>query len=297
MKKLLLSIVTLLALNVWVQAQQQLANGGFESWDTIGDYTQPGSWYSLNPLVQFGFDPCTLITSDAHSGDYAVLLESKTSQSSDFPGLICTGPILDAMMNPDFEHLKIAFASKPDRVRFYYKSFPKPHDTCIFAMVLTRWNISLQKTDTIAMASKMMYDSVGVYTLADLALNYRSPLPPDSAAVIVSSSRDGFNPVPGSRMQIDDIELVYTSTGINEADKLNLGIYPNPARNIVIVDPGQYSKITVDVYDQSGRSISQSLVSLTDRSIDVSALQNGIYLMVLHTENGAKQHSKLIIQH
>lgn len=297
MKRIILSIVMMLALTGLTQAQQQFANNSFESWDTIGDYTQPGSWYSLNPLVQFGFPQTTDITDDAHTGDYALVLESKEAGGSTvLSGVLCTGPLLDATFNPDFEHMKIAFSGHPTSIKFYYKSWPQPGDTGVIGVALTRWNASQQKTDTVADANFFFTDTVDSYTMASINLDYYSPLPADSAFLIISSSLDGFNPIPGSKLQIDDIELVY-ATGLNEVNKLNLNIYPNPVNNLVTIDVDQRTTATAEVFDQAGRKMMATEINRNNRTIDLSELHNGIYFISLQDQNGATQRTKLIVQH
>jgi hypothetical protein len=296
MKKILLSLVTMLALTGLVQAQQQFANNSFESWDTIGDYTQPGSWYTLNPLVPFGLPQTVDLTTDAHSGNYAVVLESKDAGGGTvLPGVLATGPLLDAQFNPDFEHLKIPFPDKPTSVKFYYKSWLQPGDSAVFSMTLTRWNVSQQKTDTLADANFFFKDTVDTYTLANLTFDYLSPLPPDSAFIIISSSLDGFNPTAGDKIQIDDIEVVYT-TGISEVNKLNLNIYPNPVKDILTIDLAHSTTIAVEIYDQMGRRVMQAVKTGNDRNLNVSSLNSGIYFMMLRNESGAMQQTKLIIE-
>jgi hypothetical protein len=295
MKKTILALAMMLSLTGLVKAQQQLLNPGFELWDTLGDYTQPSHWFTLNPLVQFGFDPTTSITTDAHSGNYAVVMESKGTAPQDLSGVLSTGPILTGSFEPDFEHLKIAFTSRPERLQFYYKSFPQGEDSSVLTMVLTRWNVSQQRSDTVAEADFFMADSIGIYTLANIEFEYHSPLPPDSALMIMSSSADGFNPVEGTKFMLDDILLVYP-TGINELSKLNLNIYPNPVKDLVTIDVAYHSTVTVELYDQTGRRVMQAVKTGNDHSLDVSALNSGIYFMVLRDENGAGQQTKLVIE-
>jgi len=297
MKRIILFIVMTLALTGLTQAQQQFANNSFESWDTIGDYTQPGSWYSLNSLTQFGLPQTADITADAHTGNYAVVLESKAGGGNTvISGVLCTGPILDAGFNPDFEHMKVPYSGHPSGLKFYYKSWPQPGDTGVIGVALTRWNASQQKTDTVADANFFFTDTVDTYTMASITFDYYSPLPADSAFLIISSSLDGFNPTEGSKLQIDDIELLY-ATGLNEVNKLNLNIYPNPVNNLMTIDVDQRTTATAEVFDQAGRKMISAEINRYNRNIDLSGLHNGIYFISLQDQNGATQRTKLIVQH
>ena len=297
MKKITTSFTLFLLLTGYAEAQQQITNAGFESWDTIGDYTQPTNWYTLNPLATFGFDPSTTITSDAHSGNFAVQLESLSGQFSDISGVLCSGPILNKSLQPDFTQMKVAFSSKPEALQFYYKASPQQGDTGILAMFLTRWNMALQKTDTIAQASMRFSDSVGTYTLADCLFTYFSPVQPDSMFIIVSSSIDGFNPIIGSKLLLDDFLLTYGTAGLNDINTLQLSIYPNPAQSNFIIKGEQEIKGALKLYSVTGKLVNEQTVDSKHTIVDVSTFGDGVYFMILQTEQGVSMSRAITVQH
>lgn len=297
MKRITTTFVLMLLLTRYAGAQQQIANSGFESWDTIGDYTQPSNWYTLNPLAAFGFDPSTTITNDAHSGNYAVQLESLSGQFTDISGVLCTGPILNENLQPDFSKMKVAFASKPVALQFYYKAFPQQGDTGVLAMYLTRWNTALQKTDTVAQASMSFADSVSVYTLANCVFNYYSPLQPDSMFIIGSSSIDGFNPTIGSKLLLDDFLLTYPTTGLNDMYLPSLSIYPNPVQHELRIQSDEEIKGVMKLYSVTGKLIAEKVVNGKNTIVDVSTLGDGIYFVILQSEQGQLVSCKIKVQH
>lgn len=296
MKTITTTLLSLMLLFTgYTNAQQQITNSGFESWDTLGDYTQPSNWFSLNPLTAFGYDPSTTLTSDAHSGNYAVQLESTAGQFSDISGVLCTGPILNAGLQPDFTKMKVAFSSKPQALEVYYKAFPQVNDTCVIAMYLTRWNIALQKTDTVARAGFEFKDSVGVYTLASCPFEYYLPVQPDSMFIIASSSIDGFNPTVGSKLILDDFHLTYPTTGLSENDKVGFAVYPNPVQtDLTIKTTGQG---VLSVYSVSGALVLQQTINQLNESITVTSWAEGLYILVFQTNEGAIVSQKIRVQH
>lgn len=294
MKRITTTFALILLLTGYAGAQQQITNAGFESWDTIGDYTQPSNWFTLNPLAIFGFDPSTTITSDAHSGSFAVQLESIAGSNTDLSGVLCTGPILNASYQADFSKIKVPFTSKPQSIEVYFKSFPQPGDTCVMAMYLTRWNMALQKTDTIAEAGLQFHDSIGVYTLASCAFDYSSPLPPDSMFIIISSSIDGFNPSVGSKLILDDFHLTY-STGLNNVAESSFQLYPNPACTQLTVLSEEAG--AVKFYSVTGALVHQQNVDKKQTIVDVSLFEDGIYFMLLQSDRGMITSRKIKIQH
>ncbi|MES2559688.1 MAG: T9SS type A sorting domain-containing protein [Bacteroidota bacterium] len=296
MKRTITTFVWMLLLTGYAGAQQQITNAGFESWDTIGGYSQPSSWFTLNALTQFGYDPTTTLTTDAHSGSYAVKLESLAGPSSDLSGVLCTGPILNAGLQPDFSKMKVPFSSKPQSLEVYFKSFPQPGDICVVAMFLTRWNVALQKTDTVAEAGFEFDDSVGVYTLATCPFVYSSPLQPDSMFIIASSSKDGFNPTVESMLILDDLRLTY-STGLNDITISSLQVYPNPANTEFAIHSDEMISGTIKIYSVTGTISHEQDINAKQASINVSALADGIYMMVLQSDEGMIVTRKIKVQH
>jgi hypothetical protein len=293
MKRTITTIITMLSLTGLASAQQ-ISNSGFELWDTIGDYTQPKNWYTLNALSAFGVDPTTTLTDEAHSGSYAVRLESKVFQDNGFTGLLCTGPILDDEFNPTFDRMKVAFAFKPKSLKVYYKAFPMANDSGILSMCLTKWNAALQQTDTVAEATMVFSQTVSTYTLANIPFEYLQDITPDSMFIIATSSADGFNPTEGSMLIFDDLELDYT-TGLNDVvSSTAVKMYPNPTATILNIEADKMENSTILIADYSGRIVYTQNHS---KPIDVSALANGIYFVSLQNATGNVYNQKLIIQH
>ena len=64
-------------------------------------------------------------------------------------------------------------------------------------------------------------------------------------------------------------------------------VYPNPAKNIVIIEAGTEIK-SVQLYDVQGRLLQSLSAEGTGTVIDISSKPAGIYLMKINTEKGAK---------
>ena len=76
-------------------------------------------------------------------------------------------------------------------------------------------------------------------------------------------------------------------------------MYPNPAKDIVTIqyDLG-FDDATIELYDISGRSISQYLMSSStgDLQLNTSSYQAGVYIVVVKQNNGILLQQKLIIE-
>lgn len=72
----------------------------------------------------------------------------------------------------------------------------------------------------------------------------------------------------------------YPFVGLDNAEEINLNVYPNPTTGIVTVD-GEGIK-NVEVMDMSGRMV----MNTNNRTVDMTNLSNGIYMMRISTEKG-----------
>jgi hypothetical protein len=66
-------------------------------------------------------------------------------------------------------------------------------------------------------------------------------------------------------------------------------LYPNPARDAVtvkITTPGWKPPFHAALYNSMGQLVQQDKMLLTTKSMDVSALPSGLYLMKLHSSSG-----------
>lgn len=84
--------------------------------------------------------------------------------------------------------------------------------------------------------------------------------------------------------------------GEKELDVLDFNIYPNPANSQLFVDVEGNGKIDkMEVYSLSGRHVMN--LSGINRSIDVSTLSSGTYILRVLGENGKVSSKRFIVQH
>ncbi|MDX1651996.1 MAG: T9SS type A sorting domain-containing protein [Brumimicrobium sp.] len=85
------------------------------------------------------------------------------------------------------------------------------------------------------------------------------------------------------------IDVIYEDdAGITEHTDWMVNVYPNPAKDILVVDYGQpMSEMTVKLYDANGRLVAEYVSKNENKTvIDVSEIAKGIYTLVLQNENG-----------
>lgn len=82
-------------------------------------------------------------------------------------------------------------------------------------------------------------------------------------------------------LDIDDILISSAPVGINEANSIKVNIYPNPTSGMLYVD-GE-GIVSIEVMDINGRTVKSSTKA---GAIDLSSLENGVYMVRTATENG-----------
>ncbi|MUU78363.1 S8 family serine peptidase [Winogradskyella endarachnes] len=89
---------------------------------------------------------------------------------------------------------------------------------------------------------------------------------------------------------IPDLDLARTNAlSIDSLAKETFNFYPNPVRTTLNIDiPSNVDKVEVFVYNQLGQEILSQSVTENLKTINVSGLASGIYLMKLSTQNNSK---------
>jgi hypothetical protein len=103
-----------------------------------------------------------------------------------------------------------------------------------------------------------------------------------------------FDPMCELRTTLYEGEGPGTDIRKVKAETSELNIYPNPANSILFVevDPMLYSHI--EIYDLTGKGVLKSIVDGSVKQLDISYLQNGIYVVKAFGEGGTSL-QKLII--
>lgn len=311
MKHLFTLILFVLAINsAYSQTKSsntnfEIPNKDFENWynvvvnpslnyDDIGSGPADNWMATLNSLAAVpplagGPGPVTVFkTTDKHTGTYAA-----KAISANFPlgpgSIFIPGMIGTAVM--DMVGVKALIGKpcadcKPSRFKGYYKFEPVNGDSCSAVILLSKWNATSKKRDTIGYGKMVQHSAVSTYTQFDVPVNYRSTGAVDSMSLLVVSSA-GFNVInfigsvgqPGNTMYVDDLSLDYPS-GITQVlmPEVSVNVYPNPASEVLHIEVSREVKNgSFEVYTTAGKLVGSYNLSSTSNTIPVSGLLNGLY--------------------
>jgi hypothetical protein len=121
----------------------------------------------------------------------------------------------------------------------------------------------------------------------------------DSASACVKTTIDGNNVFVNRFLAISGDTIlpavcwnsceeceVDTTTGIFNVSNLNLNIYPNPSNTIINIETGSFESYAITMMDALGKIVySSSNVNNTLETIDVSTFENGIYMVILRSDD------------
>ncbi len=291
MKHIIYPILMLVALQGRVAAQNnpQLVNPGFEDWNkrSLSYHEDPVSWFTLSPLKQYGYPSTCVKTTDAHSGNYAILLETKAGPFSDIPGILTSGNMLGADNQPDFDHNFIPFNGRPSALHFWFKSTPALNDSVLCSIVLTKWNSTTMQRDTVAELYWQNKQVITTYTETSASFIYYSSEIPDSMSFLFSTSTDAYSPVVGSRLFVDDLFFVYNpSTFVqNNPESGQINFFPNPTHESITITH-QLKQADLHIFDVNGNEVFTLPYIVSGSPVSVNQLKKGVYLMALTNEYG-----------
>ncbi|MDP1621430.1 MAG: PCMD domain-containing protein [Bacteroidales bacterium] len=304
MKHILTIVIFAFVMNA-AFSQSNIPNGNFENWynvvisatlnyDDIG--TGPAdNWLStLNSLAAVpqtagGPGPVTVIkTTDKYSGTFAAKAVSANFPLGPvtifIPGMIGTAQL-------DFAGVRAILGKpcagcKPMRFKGYYKFEPVNGDSCAAIILLSKWNSTAKKRDTIGYGKMVQRNAVNTYTQFDIPVNYTGSGTIDTMTLLVVSSA-GFNLFnfmggvgqPGSTMYVDELTLDYPA-GIQQVlmPEVTVSAYPNPASDILHLNLSKEVKNgALEVYNAEGKQVGSYELSKRANSVPVNTLINGAY--------------------
>lgn len=216
MKKLSLLLVNLFVAAFSFAQNPALPNPGFENWTQVGNRFDPNSWNTLNPATAIlGVYTATRVSgADAHSGSYAIKLQTKTVFFQVANGIASTGTIITT---PPYGVIGgIPYTGRPDSIAGWFKYVPQGTDSG-FVQFLLQDSTTLDTIGNVRWQTKNLV--TGTYTRFSAPISYSSSAIPNLSNWILSSSR-GSGPVVNSALYIDDLELIFNPIVCNTPTNL-----------------------------------------------------------------------------
>lgn len=94
-------------------------------------------------------------------------------------------------------------------------------------------------------------------------------------------------------ISMDDYLVVHNCTALPEYSKLEMNIHPNPSTGILNVDFLNQESYEIFVFDISGHLLFQRSMTNTNNQLDISHLENGVY--IINVNNGSAQAKQRVV--
>lgn len=210
-----------------VFSRAQIPNNSFEQWTNSNGYLDPLGWGTLNEFTNpYSAFTCSRLSPGNLSTYYLSVRTVSITGKGLVPGRIVSGKIDTLTYKP--------LSGFPFSLRPAYLSYDmqymvaSPSDTAYVSVLLTKWNASLLKRDTIAYGSSSYNSMMHQWTTYSTYLNYLNGDNPDSACIVISSSR--YAPLVNSYIYIDNLNFNGSVIGIveNQKPEILLNAFPNP---------------------------------------------------------------------
>ena len=270
-----------------INATQQLPNASMEDWTSFGS-EEPDEWFSSNVFnISQGQAPMVTRTTEAYEGDYAVRIETfeismNGQDTSLFGFILLNGRIGEGGPGGGIPY---PLSTLMPRLGGYFKYDPVGSDSALVLLQFRKYNTLTQQTDTVADFTFLLPPKA-IYSPFQFTMEL--PEMPDTVLIGFAASnlmnQGSPNPAAGSVVILDRVTFGDPVQSIDLLVEAKIRLFPNPAKETVILDTGGQALEWVKVFDGKGQFLP---VRLDGRELDVSALAPGWYLVQIRTREGA----------
>lgn len=301
MKKIYFSA---LALILAASVNAQVANGGLETW-TDGE---PDSWNTYNPLMEQASQAGGTVTiagnsattsTDEGTGDASEGSSYARLTSFTLTGLSGAG-IPDGIYNGQIDQYVVT-STKYESIKFSYRANLIGGDTAIAFVTASGPGHDFGQ-NAIGQAVLEVSANKSGWTDVTVPINWLSPDPIDSIQVLFGTTKSAIfgGPSPSADstvFEIDGVELYEPSSGIENLSMNTVSVYPNPATDVVNFNIDGLENGTVVINSVTGQEVVNTTISNGSKTVDVSALNNGVYIYSIRNNAGETiKTQKLVIR-
>ncbi len=271
-----------------ISAQDTIPNPSFENWINSGVYDEPAGWTTGNSIVG-NLIQTIQKSSDASDGSFSLKMTSMyfALGGVTIPGVATTGSIsLDANFNPTFSG-GTPFNKVPAALTGMYKHSPGAvGDSAAISLTFTK-NDSVNDTFLVVAVGASFYaDTVNTWTPFVVPIMKLLPMNPDSLLILITSSISS-SPPQGGTLWIDDLGFTWPAGIQNPNSQLVLNLFPNPASDYLNIAVSEFRPgLHLDVYNLLGENLIQSHINGKLQQINISTLNNGLYIYRLMDSDG-----------
>jgi len=300
MKKLLIFLTILTFGCFGLTAQTKIENGGFENWEDVGipNHPEPTNWSTIktsdnnniNPLAPVNWRQCDT----AHSGNYSVELFNVSVFGQVATGTLTNGRVhTPSDMNSDNGYVftdttdsrwNTAFTGRPDSLTGWYRYYPAANDRgTVYAILHTGTTQTPPVEDDTSMwigtaSFQLPPNEVNEWKRFSVPFRYYSDKKPKFILFSITSGA-GAQAQAGSRLLMDDLDVIYNASGIKTINRGNIKVYSSYGKLHIALQHVITGTYNIRVYDILGISrYETNLSSNESKTVNIN-LTPGIYIV------------------
>lgn len=279
---------------------QNVPNGSFESWTTLGLAEYPNSWLTTDAISGGQGSPLILGTvtksTERHSGSFAAKMGSKALFGMTLPAFLELGSRF--LNSSTFGIGGIPFTGRPGSLQFWYRLTVASNDSAGVYLALPRGGGTAAQVVGAAFAILPSRTGYGQFSLP---VSYAAGLAPDSLRLFFLCGTGDV--AASSTLWLDDIALSgAVAAAASAATQATLSIYPNPSVSdefaLASSQNPAVATASFRVYDAQGRLVRQPpatpLNEAHGQSVNLRGMPAGVYLLHLSTPEGSLTRKLLI---
>lgn len=320
--KPLITLVLSSFIGLAATAQTTIMNGGFELWGNTapGVAAEPTHWYSNKSgsnVAALGPQTCFQDNSIVHSGSSSVRVENATVP---IIGTVVNGNVTTSIVNAptttksdgyigsrnysdttDVRHM--AFTGRPDSLVGWYQYTPGDTSEQGKIRVILHtgdyYDPELPSTFHPDASANKIADAlfltpkttVSTWARFSIPFTYVSGATPAYIMINMTSSANQNTTFSGSKMWIDDLDVIYNTTGVNNIAMQETDIHAYAAEHTLFVNAAKEisNGTTLILYDMTGKEVSvNQLDGRKFAAINLSYLPSGIYIYKINNTSFSK---------
>lgn len=289
-----LTLSTLISNQIHAQCQPQ--NGDFETWtdytDSIGEEFQlvlseqvllPDGWWPLGRLLDIALSDFIVPYFDLDTLDLDIFASISQYQ----PGADGTGSALaisgdSLVLSSDLIQV-LECGSSPTSMRGMVKYVGSGQDSLKIIAILHNSDL-LDVEGSIALATYETVAGPEEFVQFDAAFSYSEDVVPDSASILIISTKPGDMSEDTSYFVLDDLSFVNESTPTADVNSSEVLVGPNPTSDVLYVTGEDLQRLKiVNMNGQVLRNVGQLS---SGQALNVSDLPEGVYTILAERSNG-----------
>jgi hypothetical protein len=294
MKKIVLSITVAFIATSTLFAQ--IPNNGFENWTSMGSYSNPDGWATMNDMTAMSSVYTATKGTPGNVGASYLKLTSKTVGGSVVNGIAVSGTLNTMTMQPT---AGFPYTGQPVSLTGKWQYMASSAGSV--SITLSKWNTTTNQRDIVATGSQTLSGMAMSWASFTINLNYMMSMAPDSCMIVLKAS--GNTPTNNDYLWVDNLAFSGSVAGLNENNSpiQALSIYPNPIQDKINVSFNIQNEktVTLKVTDIDGELIHtqnfEQISGSVNQSIDATKFPKGVYFVTISNES-ISETRKIVIQ-